>query len=117
MRTSTKLTTMTTLTAAYKRQTNLNITHDAFEQVWRNTRWGRNTQYLRHDEVESFFPKLWKLLQVFGSAFDDKWAYRKTKKYVLRFAVWDKPQSGSFWEDNDIRKRDVMQRKLLEASS
>ena len=83
-----------------------------YEQVWRNTRWGRNTQYLRHDEVQNFFPKLWKLLQAYGSAFDDKWAYRKTKKYVLRFAVWDKPQSGSFWEDKDIRKNDIMQTRL-----
>jgi len=42
------------------------------------------------------FPKLWKILQVFRSAFNDEWGYRLTKKYVLRFPVWDKPQSGSF---------------------
>lgn len=76
-----------------------------YSQVWRNCRWGRNSQYLKHDEVQSFFPKLWKLLELYDSAFDDKWAYRKTKMYVLRFAVWDKPQSGSFWEDQDIRKK------------
>ena len=83
-----------------------------YEQVWRNCRWGRNSQYLKHDEVQSFFPKLWKLLQVYGSAFDDKWAYQKTDKYVLRFAVWDKPQSGSYWEDKDKRKEDALQARL-----
>jgi len=62
------------------------------------------------------FPKLWKLLQEYGSCFDDRWAYRKTKKYVLRFAVWDKPQSGSYWEDKDRRKTDQFQRKLLEGN-
>ena len=84
-------------------------------QVWRNTRWGRNTQYLKHDEVESLFPKLWKLLQVYGSAFNEKWAYRLTKKYVLRFAVWDKPQSGSYWEDKDkrLKANPPNQRKLF----
>ena len=83
-------------------------------QIWRNCRWGRNSQYLKHDEVQSFFPKLWMLLEVFGSAFDDKWAYRKTKRYVLRFAVWDKPQSGSFWEDKDRRTEDAFQKTLLQ---
>ena len=81
-------------------------------QIWRNTRWGRNTQYLKHDEVQSMFPKLWQLLRLYGSAFDDLWAYRLTDKYVLRFAVWDKPQSGSFWEDKDNRKDNSNQRKL-----
>ena len=83
-------------------------------QLWRNTRWGRNTQYLKHDEVRNLFPKLWILLQEFGSAFDDVWAYRLTKKYVLKFAVWDTPQSGSYWEDKDQRTMDIFQMKLLE---
>jgi len=50
------------------------------------------------------FPKLWKVLQAHGSCFDDKWAYRKTAKYVLRFPVWARPQSGSYWEDKDQRR-------------
>jgi len=87
------------------------------EQLWRNCRWGRNSQYLKFDEVQSFFPKLWKILQAFGSCFDDKWAYKMTNKYVLRFAVWDKPQSGSYWEDKDERKTDIYQRKLLEITA
>jgi len=83
------------------------------EMVWRNTRWGRNTQYLKHDEVESICPKLWRLLQRYGSAFDDRWGYRKTEKYVLRFPVWDKPQSGSFWEDKDLRRSQIQHSKNL----
>ena len=73
-------------------------------QIWRNCRWGRNSRYLKHDEVESMFPKLWKVLQLYGSAFDDEWGYRKTKKHVLQFPVWDKPRSGSYWEDKDKRR-------------
>lgn len=84
-------------------------------QIWRNCRWGRNSQYLKHDEVEWNFPKLWKLLQAYGSAFDDEWAFRKTDKYVLRFPVWDKPQSGSHWEDKDKRTENV--KKLTEFES
>jgi len=89
-----------------------NRMNDDYDQVWRNCRWGRNSQYLKHDEVQSFFPKLWKLLQAYASAFDDKWAYRKTDKYVLRFPVWDKPQSGNYWEDQDKRREDIYQQKL-----
>ena len=58
------------------------------------------------------FPKLWKILLRYDSAFDDRWAYRLTGKHVLRFAVWDKPQSGSYWEDKDNRKKDIFQKTL-----
>lgn len=88
----------------------------AISQIWRNTKWGRNTEYLKHDEVESFFPKLWNVLTVYGSAFDDRCGYRLTEKYVLRFAVWDKPQSGSYWEDKDKRDSDALQTKLIGGS-
>ena len=82
---------------------------------WRNTRWGRNTEYLKHDEVSYNFPKLWKLLQAFGTAFDDEWDYKLTENYVIRCPLGEKPQSGSFWEDKDRRKKEIKQRKLLEA--
>jgi hypothetical protein len=53
---------------------------------------------------------------VFGSAFDDEWSYKLTDSYVIRCPVGEKPQSGSFWEDKDNRKKNVHQRELLEAS-
>lgn len=83
------------------------------DQIWRNTRWGRMTSYLKHDEVSWNFPKLWKLLQAYGSAFDDRWAYRLTKGYVLRTPVWDKPRSGSYYEDKDERTNKKMENSIM----
>lgn len=83
---------------------------------WRNTRWGRNTEYLKHDEVSFNFPKLWRLLQLYGEAFDDEWSYRLTENYVIRYPLGEKSQSGSFWEDKDRRKENSCQTKLLEVT-
>ena len=74
-------------------------------QIWRNCRWGRDSSYLKEDEVEWNFPKLWKLLKLYDEAFDDHWWYRRTGKgYVIRQPLWATPHSGSYWEDKDERQ-------------
>jgi hypothetical protein len=77
--------------------------------LWRNCRWGRNSQYLTHEEVKKWFPKLWQILLKWKESFDDVSGYKLTNKYVVRFPVEDKPRSGSFWEDKDKRKDDIFQ--------
>ena len=62
-----------------------------YEAPWRNA-WARNryVQYCKPDELESLSPKLFRIIKLYGEAFDDYWFYwiTRSEAYIKRSPIW-----------------------------
>jgi len=64
-----------------------------FVAPWRNAHGFSHAMYIQHckpDELKMCDPKLFKIIDKHGSAFDDEWWYwiSKTGRYIRRCPVW-----------------------------
>jgi len=87
-----------------------------YEGPWRNGDSFHSAMYNQHcrlDELQSWNPKLVRLLLKYGSAFDDQWNYwitNSSKRYVKRCPIWLNQRRI------DVRNRRMFhQTRLLEA--
>jgi len=90
-----------------------------YDGAWRNRLRHLYTQYCYLHELND--PKLWKLLEKYGAAFNDTWWYQiagRSVKVVLRKPLWlgRKTESSKFAEKRKHRFRDPRQRQLMTTS-
>ena len=65
----------------------------SYDEAWRNRgfRVAPYEQYCFPEELETWQPKLLKIIEKHGSAFDDNWQYKKrgkTRKVIVRVPIW-----------------------------
>ena len=65
----------------------------SYSGAWRNVGFFSSDMYVqicKPEELQNCNPKLWQLIDKYGSAFDEDWWYflTKTERYVRRVPLW-----------------------------